>query len=185
MLASHSSQHATEGFAMDQEVLNRRLSDIEAKMNAMFLALDEREDSLALPVSSQRAVTDNSVWRMCARESHAVTVRCEIFPKAAHSQTAWNMLMAANLARLDDRAMVISDLAILSFAPTSTALRYMDLLVEAGLLVREWDKADGRRRFISLTDRGAELMLRYAVEVLTRGRQRPPIKRRERRPVAV
>lgn len=161
---------------MDMDGLDRRLKDIEASVSAVLLCLDNPETSSALPVPG-KAITDHSIWRLCARESHLIEVRRTLFPRAAHTQAGWNMFMAANLARIENRALAVTDLAILSLSPPTTALRHLELLTDAGLLIREQDLADARRRYISLSDWGTELMVRYAVEVLTQGRRRRPLRR--------
>lgn len=162
---------------MELTDIDRRLQHIETNISAVLLSLDNPDLSTALPNITGKAITDHSVWRLCARESHAIEVRGRLFPSAAHPQTAWNMVMSANLARLEDRALSVTDLTILSLAPQSTALRHIEQLEEVGLIFRERDLADARRRYVSLSDWGAELMLRYAVEVLTGGRARRTLRR--------
>ena len=50
--------------------------------------------------------------------------------------------------------------------PATTALRWISVLIEAGLAERIEDDTDRRRAFIVLTDRGADTMARYFREVI-------------------
>ncbi|MET0270518.1 MAG: winged helix DNA-binding protein, partial [Sphingomonas sp.] len=64
-------------------------------------------------------------------------------------------------ARLERRQVAVSSLCIAAAVPPTTALRWIKLLTEQGLLIRIADPTDGRRVFIELADQAADGMMNY------------------------
>jgi DNA-binding MarR family transcriptional regulator len=65
---------------------------------------------------------------------------------------AWDMLLELIAARLENRALSVSALCFASGVPQTTALRHIDRMAEAGVIVRTGDSDDHRRILVSLTD---------------------------------
>jgi DNA-binding MarR family transcriptional regulator len=63
---------------------------------------------------------------------------------------AWHMLIDLFLETKANRQVSVSSLCLGSLAPPTTALRYIMLMVEKGVLTRVPDPSDNRRIFISL-----------------------------------
>ena len=59
----------------------------------------------------------------------------------------------------------VKSLCLASHVPETTALRWIGLLVDAALVIRESDESDRRRVFLSLTPSGEAAIRRYLVEV--------------------
>jgi CheY-like chemotaxis protein len=74
---------------------------------------------------------------------------------------AWDMLLDLMAARLERRQVAVSSLCIAAAVPPTTALRWIKLLTDQGLLVRIADPSDGRRVFIELADQAADGMMNY------------------------
>ena len=74
---------------------------------------------------------------------------------------AWDILLDLTAARAEHKRVSVSSLCIASAVPPTTALRWIGLMVEAGLLHRQQDDLDNRRAFISLTDHAARLIACY------------------------
>lgn len=74
---------------------------------------------------------------------------------------AWDMLLDLTAARAEHVRVSITSLCIASGVPTTTALRWIGVMVERGLFARTADERDRRRCFIALTDKGADIMARY------------------------
>jgi len=74
---------------------------------------------------------------------------------------AWDMLLDLTAARLEGRDVAVSSLCIAAAVPPTTALRWIKTLTDAGTFVRVADPQDGRRVFITLSDRAADAMLNY------------------------
>ena len=55
----------------------------------------------------------------------------------------------------------VTSLCIASGAPATTALRWINLMIERGLLLKVEDDVDRRRAFVSLSEPTADAMARY------------------------
>ena len=74
---------------------------------------------------------------------------------------AWDMLLDLTAASVEGRRVSVTSLCIASGVPATTALRWINQLVEVGLFERTSDESDGRRTFVRLTAKGANGMARY------------------------
>jgi hypothetical protein len=63
---------------------------------------------------------------------------------------AWDLLLELKLADLEQVRMSVSAACIAARVPATTALRWVNLMVDRGLLCRSPDKFDARRVFLSL-----------------------------------
>lgn len=91
-------------------------------------------------------------------------VRAHFFAFAFH-EPAWDMLLDLERARRTGENVSIKSLTVASCVPPTTALRYMDLLEEAGLVERVGDPEDGRRRFVALTEQARAAMDGYLAAI--------------------
>jgi DNA-binding MarR family transcriptional regulator len=88
-------------------------------------------------------------------------LRADFFPSDLFADPAWDILLDLAAARHEGTKVSVSSLCIAANVPTTTALRWIKALGDAGLLERQPDPGDGRRSFIALTERTAALMERY------------------------
>lgn len=84
--------------------------------------------------------------------------RDSIFQSDLFSDPAWEMLLDLAVAEATGRPISVTSLCIASGAPTTTALRRIDELREAGLIERRADPADRRRILVELTETGRRRM---------------------------
>lgn len=94
-------------------------------------------------------------------------LRARFFDGDLFADPAWDMLLDLAAARAEHNRVSVTSLCIASGVPPTTALRWIGQLTEGGLLQRIEDDADRRRAFIALTDRAADAMARYFVELGT------------------
>lgn len=83
------------------------------------------------------------------------------FPAEIFADPAWDMLLDLIAARLEGNRVPVSSLCIAAAVPTSTALRWVRSLQEAGLFIRHVDPDDARRSYIILSDTAADAMLTW------------------------
>ncbi|OYU15082.1 MAG: hypothetical protein CFE37_07655 [Alphaproteobacteria bacterium PA4] len=83
------------------------------------------------------------------------------FPAEIFADPAWDMLLDLIAARMEGKTVPVSSLCIASAVPTSTALRWVRSLQEAGLFLRHTDPGDARRSYITLSDTAAAAMLAW------------------------
>jgi DNA-binding MarR family transcriptional regulator len=74
---------------------------------------------------------------------------------------AWDILLELYNARLRHKQVCVTSLCIASEVPASTALRWISLMVDRGLLERRDDPDDRRRAFVSLTEPVARRLSRF------------------------
>ena len=70
------------------------------------------------------------------------------------------MLLDLFSAHVNSRRISVTSACLAANVPTTTALRWIGILEQAGLLQRERDEADARRMFVRLTQ--------VAIEKLTK-----------------
>jgi DNA-binding MarR family transcriptional regulator len=68
------------------------------------------------------------------------------------------MLLDLTAARLEGKLTPVSSLCIAAAVPTTTALRWIRSLSDAGIIERRPDPFDARRSYVQLSDAAAEAM---------------------------
>jgi hypothetical protein len=87
--------------------------------------------------------------------------RSQFFPAELFADPAWDILLDLAAARLEGKRVSISSLCIAADVPTTTALRWIKGMTDAGILVRHDDPDDGRRSFVDMSDETARAMDGY------------------------
>lgn len=143
--------------------------NIRARTGAGFVQTQERRDTIAR--HSIALVADGSAEdasELTAREVRSIIkvrrARTRFFESELFSDPAWDMLLDLAAARLEGRKVPVSSLCIAGGVPATTALRWIRMMTDQGLLERAADPEDGRRIFIELTDCAFERMRRYLHE---------------------
>ncbi|EAQ30101.1 hypothetical protein NAP1_04975 [Erythrobacter sp. NAP1] len=73
-------------------------------------------------------------------------------------EPAWDILLDLYIAHVERKTVSVSSACIGSAAPPTTGLRWLGVLTEEGLIVREHDPEDQRRVLVRLTERGLAAM---------------------------
>lgn len=76
-------------------------------------------------------------------------------------EPAWDMLLDLYIAANEGKRVSVTSACIGAAVPTTTALRWIGILEQRGLLRREADTLDGRRIFVRLTEHGCALMEQF------------------------
>lgn len=76
-------------------------------------------------------------------------------------EPAWDILLDLFIAQAESKDVSVSSACIGSAAPATTALRWLGVLVEEGLITRENDPQDNRRVLVRLTSAGLTAMTRF------------------------
>jgi hypothetical protein len=105
--------------------------------------------SPSTPIESVCVLAERLLRRRRQREA--------FFGKHLFADPCWDMLLDLYVSRKKRlRPMSVSSLCIASAVPATTALRWIDTLVQEGLVVRQPDPRDKRRVLVSLTDEGSD-----------------------------
>jgi hypothetical protein len=75
-------------------------------------------------------------------------------------EPAWNILLDLFVARIQGREIMVTSACIASCAPQTTALRYVSVLEQRGLISRRNCELDGRMQFLELTEGAFEKIRR-------------------------
>lgn len=76
-------------------------------------------------------------------------------------EPAWDIMLDLFIAQGEDKTVSVSSACIGSAAPATTGLRWLGVLAEDGLVVRENDPEDHRRVLVRLTPAGTAAMQRF------------------------
>jgi hypothetical protein len=87
--------------------------------------------------------------------------RERFFPAEIFADPAWDMLLDLLAAQMENRQVAVSSLCIAACVPTTTALRWIRSLSEAGVFERTIDPNDARRTYISLSASSVEGMMAW------------------------
>ena len=79
-------------------------------------------------------------------------LRTHFFRSDLFADPAWDMLLDLMAARLEGKQVAVSSLCIAAAVPPTTALRWIGVLTEGGLVARVADRNDGRRVYIELAE---------------------------------
>lgn len=84
--------------------------------------------------------------------------RTALFPDHLFSDPAWDILLELYVVHLEQQRTSVSSVCAASYAPASTALRWIAKLEAEGLIARTDDPLDARRSWIALTPDGVDRM---------------------------
>ena len=106
-----------------------------------------------------------------AREAYAVRRRRSVIFKndELFGEPAWDILLDLYIAHTESKPVSVSSACIGSAAPPTTGLRWLGVLAEHDLVLREHDPDDQRRVLVRLTEKGLAAMDNYFASVGTGG----------------
>jgi hypothetical protein len=153
------SNPQTQGHATDD--LKHRFSNLA---NELLQFLEKGDAAVATasviaPDSEIAAVT--KIKNIIA----ARAARNRLFGNELFADPAWDILLDLTIARAESRRISVSSLCIAANVPTTTALRYIKMMTEKGLIVIIDDLNDGRRRNASLSANMYDAMLEFAISI--------------------
>lgn len=90
------------------------------------------------------------------------------FDSDLFGEPAWDLLLDLYIAYSEDRLISISSAGIAACAAPTTSLRWINALVERGLIARRDHQFDRRVSYVALTDRGIASMEQLLDRYLSR-----------------
>ena len=161
---------------MDLRPLAEQLVQIAEKLRGVGIeeAGNERPGqrlglvSEIIPVSSQLHLESKStsleecrkIYAEMARETYAQRrKRASIFKDPElFGEPGWDILLDLYIAQVEGKPVSVSSACIGSASPPTTGLRWLGVLADQGLVLREHDPEDQRRVLVRLTDKAMEAM---------------------------
>jgi DNA-binding MarR family transcriptional regulator len=93
-------------------------------------------------------------------------LRSRHLPGLALGEPAWDMLLDLSVAHYWRRETSVTSLCIAADVPSTTALRWINSMTKAGLIVRRPCQRDGRRSFLAISPGSYAAMLALAADAL-------------------
>lgn len=92
-------------------------------------------------------------------------LRERFFEGARFGEPAWDILLDLSLAWFEGKAVSVSSVCIASGVPMTTAMRWINEMIDAGLIDRWIDPTDGRRNLVQIAPATRQAMVRYLLEI--------------------
>ena len=156
-LTAADVQRQVEIIARAVTRLGRRLNSINHSASTLSI-LSELDDPVLDQEPSLDVANTVSVLRRIIRERR---VRERFFKEARFGEPAWDIILDLTLAWFEGKTVAVSSLCIASGVPMSTAMRWINEMIEAGLIDRWIDPTDGRRNLMQVSPATRDAMLRY------------------------
>lgn len=137
--------------AADRRILSLRAQEDATNANA---SMDKESMVRSAPTVEDLQIL--AAQMMKNRES-----RFKFFDARTLAGPAWDILLDLAAAGLKGEAVPTSSACASAQVPLSTALRHVNQLVEAGLVIRRLDVSDKRRTLLELEPDALDLMTRY------------------------
>ncbi len=137
----------------------------EAKQTASndsLLCLSRQLEELTERVApvAKRASRDVVVTALMVRGVLAVRRdRARFFPSELFADPAWDILLTLTAAALERSKLSVSDVCGAAAVPTTTALRWIKVLMDAGSVVKMTDARDLRRSHLVLSEDALAAMI--------------------------
>ncbi len=109
------------------------------------------------PSTSRRGPTAEELLQLLDAR-HA---RANFFGAHLFADPAWEILLLAYVALLENERLLVSSLFQKSIVPPTTSLRWADVLEQDGLLIHHKDEVDGAQPWLELSAAGIAGMERY------------------------
>ena len=156
-LTADDVQRQVEIIARAAIRLGQRLNSINHSTSTHPI-FSELEDPVLDEEPSLDVANTVVVLRRIIRERR---VRERYFKEVRFGEPAWDIILDLTLAWFENKTVAVSSLCIASGVPMSTAMRWINDMIEAGLIDRWIDPTDGRRNLMRISPATRDAMLRY------------------------
>ncbi len=146
-----------------------KISSLSSELQRLSFLIDDKPDTPAaapgaapsLPASSSdKCVSADFIRALLRNEAK----RRKLGGGVLFGDPAWEILLDLLLAKLENRTVSVSSACIASGAPTTTALRLINRLIDENILYRVQDERDGRRNFLGIHADIEQALIGYLTE---------------------
>lgn len=141
-LASELARLAEQLGALSEEGGDADGGSALADRGHAYQAEEPLEPITATPPSAQRVRHLIAMRRL----------RDRFFRSDLFADPAWDILLDLAASRIEKKPVSVSSLCIAAAVPPTTALRWVRMMTDQGLLERRADPSDARRMFVDLSD---------------------------------
>jgi len=133
-----------------------RADDVRGRLTSAFRAVDCLASVPASRLPHQ-PVSEREVRAMLKMRRD----RVQFFDGELFAEPAWDILLELYAAELGQQRISVGNLCVGAAVPSTTALRWINILESKGLVERKADRMDGRRFYVSLSSSGHDAMGSY------------------------
>lgn len=179
--AHRDSQHGSTGATVESDS-NSKALELRIIASRLMKLADELEvpaadgplDALGSAAENSQAARDTDFTGSYAETIFRVRqLRARFFPTVPFADPAWDLLLDLYWRGLKGEIVTVSNACMAAGVPTTTALRWIDILIDLGLVTREADVADRRRILLRLAEHSRSQLKAYLSEI-TLFRNIPP-----------
>lgn len=150
--------------------LNRRITEVTQEYHQLIQreqATNVRDITFISQTPGRRPTADlRSLGELADKIYKSRRKRSEIMPGDIFGEPAWDILLDLFGSECRGRQISVTSACIASAVPATTALRWIAVLMDAGLVARREDPADRRRAYVELTPKGRSAMAQHLAEHL-------------------
>jgi DNA-binding MarR family transcriptional regulator len=92
-------------------------------------------------------------------------LRHELYFHDLFADPAWDMLLTLKIYELRQHRLAITGLCAKSYVPNTTALRWIKIMEQRGLMERSNDSSDGRRKYLRLSDSASSALDQFLINL--------------------
>lgn len=144
------------------EILATKVSEI---IELIEHKISSEKSSVIYPVSLRQ----KELLRLAISVRSNIAFREKILPGFAPCSPFWSMLLELYIMQSQNKKISVTDIASMTSMPLTTVLRHIDLLKKDELIYRDRDKADSRRFWLYLTEKGLlsieEMLQQFSAEL--------------------
>ena len=149
---------------MTEPYRSSRANSLRTAAYELLSRADEIDESRPLRLSAVGAsdlIDDNTLFALAAREIATRELRRRCLNEGLFGEPAWDMLLYLFLRAGEGLRTLKTSVTNASHCPHSTALRYLDLLHDYGMVRTQRSTTDARVLLVSLTEAGFRSMANY------------------------
>jgi len=141
----------------------RRLIALANELLNLAAEIENGPDQVREPKQSMALAGDDVRWLTVARKAYRDRRNRDAMfgDEALFGEPAWDLLLDLFIAAKEGKRMPVTSACIGAAVPTTTALRWLTVLEQRGLILREADPNDARRIFVRLSADAYARMVAY------------------------
>ena len=144
----------------------RRASERRTQLVLQQMLLADREGRPRVAAGFGSKGSDQELARAIRRIMRSRRKRTELLQSELFADPSWDILLDLTLAKIEGKTVTVSDACIAAQVPFTTAFRYLNALVDSGLVHRSKDLQDKRRIMVEVDPKVPSLMKRLLLEGL-------------------
>ncbi len=151
---------------MSSHAARPSLAELRQVSDKLLLWFNETRQELAGEASLGNGAEQQDTLSTLSMTYYRVRrTRDNYFPRQLFGEPAWDILLDLYINHAQGRKISVSSLCVASMVPATTALRYIAMLEDQGLLRKIASEHDRRVSLVELTDKGCAAMEAYMTSV--------------------